>query len=238
MRADRTAPGFLSQVLGIASVDVSATAKARAFNMGSAKYVAPIAVRRSHPLISGPGCPCFEQMTAVELETGNPSLGAFKILNIDGSFGGTGSATLTDWLLNGYDGYMSLGWDYSNPGAKFNPSDFGDAIIARRGSELLFPIYDETRAQGAGYEYRVVGWIGFHVQAFIAQGAGGAVDGYFTRVVWGRSHQRVRRALLRRDCGEARRLGPPQLTRRARARDRSSRARPLVRVRAGVRERR
>ena len=184
VRADRTAPGFLSQVLGIASVDVSATAKARAFNMGSAKYVAPIAVRRSHPLISGPGCPCFEQMTAVELETGNPSLGAFKILNIDGSFGGTGSATLTDWLLNGYDGYMSLGWYYSNPGAKFNPSDFGDAIIARRGSELLFPIYDETREQGAGFEYRVVGWIGFHVQAFIAQGAGGAVEGYFTRVVW------------------------------------------------------
>ena len=33
VRADRTAPGFLSKVLGIASVDVSATAKARAFNM-------------------------------------------------------------------------------------------------------------------------------------------------------------------------------------------------------------
>ena len=176
--------GLPLQVLGIASVDVSATAKARAFGISAAKYVAPIAVRRSHPLISGSGCPCFGQPTQISLEAGNPSLGAFKILNVDGSFGGTGSATLTDWLLNGYDGYMSLGWYFSNPGAKFNPSDFADAIIARRGSELLFPIYDETREQGAGYEYRVVGWIGFYVQAFIAQGAGGAVDGYFTRVVW------------------------------------------------------
>jgi Flp pilus assembly protein TadG len=184
VRADRTAPGFLSNVLGISSVDVSATAKARAYNIGAARYVAPIGVRRSHPLIGGAGCPCFGQMTTVELETGNPSLGAFKILNVDGSFGGTGSQTLADWLVNGYDGYMPLGWYYSNPGAKFNPTDFEDAILARQGSELLFPVYDETREQGAGFEYQVVGWIGFYVQAFVSRGNGGDIQGYFTRVVW------------------------------------------------------
>ncbi len=46
VRADRTAPGFLSKVLGIASVDVSATAKARAFNIGSAKYVGSLRRRQ------------------------------------------------------------------------------------------------------------------------------------------------------------------------------------------------
>ena len=49
VRADRTAPGFLSQVLGIASVDVSATAKARAFNMGSAKIRSALCRRQAAP---------------------------------------------------------------------------------------------------------------------------------------------------------------------------------------------
>ena len=126
VRADRTAPGFLSQVLGIASVDVSATAKARAFNMGSARYAAPFAVDRQHPLLSNGGCPCYNVPTELDLNKVGP--GAFRVVNIDGSFGGTGQAILADWILNGYDGYMGINWYFSDPGAKFNPGPIEDAL--------------------------------------------------------------------------------------------------------------
>jgi hypothetical protein len=154
--------------------------------MGSARYVAPLAVYKEHPMISGGGCPCFgdSYTTTIDLDTGRPSLGAFKVINLDGSYGGTGTQTLVEWMTKGYDGYMPLGWYYSDPGAKWNTQEFGDAVFSRRDSEVLFPIYDSVRAQGAGFEYRIIGWIGFRIKNYIAQGAGGAVTGYFTRVTW------------------------------------------------------
>lgn len=187
VRAERTAPGFLSQVLGIASVEVGADAKARAYNLGSARYAGPFAVWEGHPFIRGnAACPCLGEnfVTTIGLETGNPSLGAFKIINIDGSYGGTGQSELSDWILNGLNAYMGTGWYYSDPGAKFNPDQIGDALEQRIGSEILIPVYRSVREQGAGYEYNVVGWIGFRVLSYTRRGNGGALTGYFTSVVW------------------------------------------------------
>ena len=182
VRADRTAPGFLSKVLGIASVGVSATAKARAFNIASAKYAAPFAVDRLHPMLSGGGCPCYNQPTELDLKKVGP--GAFRVVNIDGSFGGTGQQILSDWILNGYNGYMGTNWYFSDPGAKFNPGPIEDALNARIGSELLFPVYDLTRANGSNFEYRVIGFVGFLLTGFNGQGNNAALQGSFTRVVW------------------------------------------------------
>ncbi len=186
IKAETVAPGFLSRVLGVSSVDISADAKARAYNLGSAQFVAPLAVPRWHPMLSGGGCPCFGDgyQTTIDLESSNPSLGAFRVINIDGSRGGIGQQTLVDWLENGYEGYMPLGWYYSNPGAKFNPQEFKETMLSRRGTELLFPVYDAVQEQGAGYEYRVIGWVGFYVKNFIARGSGGEVQGWFSRVTW------------------------------------------------------
>lgn len=181
-RAERTAPGFLSRVLGVASVNVGADAIARAFNLGSAKYAAPFAVDKAHPMLSGAGCPCFNQPTVLDLKTVGP--GAFRIVNIDGSRGGTGQQILGDWVLNGYGGYMGLGWYYSDPGAKFNPGPLEDALAARIGSELLFPVYDTVREQGAGFEYRIVGWVGYMLTGHNGQGNNAELEGYFTSVVW------------------------------------------------------
>jgi Flp pilus assembly protein TadG len=182
VRAERVAPGFLSNVLGIASVNVGADAKARAWNLGSAKYAAPFAVDKAHPMLSGSGCPCFNQPTTLDLETVGP--GAFRIVNIDGSYGGTGQTTLSDWILNGYNGYMGLGWSYSDPGAKFNPGPLEDALRARSGDELLFPVYDAVRAQGAGFEYNIVGWVGFRLSGFNGQGNNSELHGSFTSITW------------------------------------------------------
>ncbi|HEU0303343.1 MAG TPA: pilus assembly protein TadG-related protein [Gaiellaceae bacterium] len=187
VRAERTAPGFLSRVLGIASVNVGADAVARAYNLGSARYAGPFAVSETHPFIRGSAnCPCLGEnfVTTIGLDTGNPSLGAFKIINIDGSYGGVGQSQLSEWILKGLDGYMGIGWYYSDPGAKFNPDQIGEALAQRTGSEILIPVYRSVRAQGAGYEYEVVGWIGFHVLSYTRRGSGGALTGYFTSVVW------------------------------------------------------
>jgi Putative Flp pilus-assembly TadE/G-like len=180
--AQRVAPGFLSKVLGISSVNVKANAAARAWNLGSAKYAGPFAVDKAHPMLSGGGCPCFNQPTTLDLKKIGP--GAFRIVNIDGSHGGTGQQVLSDWINKGYNGYMGVGWYYSDPGAKFNPGPIEDAITARIGSEVLFPVYDAVRAQGAGFDYRVVGWVGFKISGFDGQGNNSVLFGEFTRVIW------------------------------------------------------
>ena len=182
VKARRTAPGFLSRVLGISSVDVNADAVARAYNIGEARYAAPFAVDKSHPLISGPGCPCFNQPTTLELGKIGP--GAFKVVNVDGSRGGIGQQTLAEWILRGYDGYMPLGWYYSDPGAKFNPGAVQDALSSRIGSELLFPVFDTVQEQGSNFEYRVVGWVGFLLTGFEARGNNAELYGEFRSIVW------------------------------------------------------
>jgi hypothetical protein len=182
VQLDRAAPGFFSRVFGVGSVDVGAHASARTDAMSEAMYAAPIGVDLAHPLLSGSGCPCFGQQTTLDLTKTGP--GAFRLLNLDGSKGGTGPGTLASWMLNGLNAWMPLGWYSSDPGAKFNASQMQSALNARIGSELLFPVYSATRGQGANFQYFVVGWVGFHLTGFDARGSSGQLYGWFTRVIW------------------------------------------------------
>ena len=182
VHAHQVASGFFSKLFGIDTVSVGATAKARAATPGKAFGVAPIGVDKSHPDLSGPGCPCWGHPTTLDLEKVGP--GAFRILNLDGSKGGTGPSTLGDWIDTGYNGYLGLGWYGSDPGAKFNSSQVDDALSGREGTELLFPVYDTVEGQGANFDYNVVGWAGFHLTSFDAQGSHGHLYGWFTHVVW------------------------------------------------------
>lgn len=182
VKVSRDAPTFFSKIFGIDSVNVGARASARTTGMGSARYVAPIAVDKKHPLLNCAPEPCFREETTLDLEKVGP--GAFRLMNLDGSRGGTGPPILADWMRNGYDDYMPLGWYYSDPGAKFNSSHFKGAMADVIGKEVLFPIYDETKGQGANFEYRVIGWVGFVVESFDGRGNKGTVTGYFTRVIW------------------------------------------------------
>ena len=178
----RDAPTFFSRLFGITDFEVTARASARASALESARWAAPIAVDERHQYLTGPGCPCFGQPTQIDMQLTGP--GAFRLVNIDGSHGGVGPPTLADWLRRGRDGFMPLGWYYSDPGAKFNPASVEEAVIARFGSELLLPVYRSSRAQGAGFEYQVVGWVGFHLTGAQMQGSSGRLSGRFTRMVW------------------------------------------------------
>jgi Flp pilus assembly protein TadG len=180
--ATRTAPGFFSRILGISSVKVRATATARANTMEEARWAAPIAVDEKHPLLQCKPLPCFNEDTTLDLKKTGP--GAFRLVNLDGSHGGIGPPTLADWIEHGFDGWMPLGWYYSDPGAKFNSSQVRDALDSRLGHELLFPVYRSTRGEGANFEYEVVGWVGFVITGYDIHGSNSLLSGYFTRVIW------------------------------------------------------
>lgn len=182
VKMTRQAPGVFSKLFGINSVDVHATAAARAGNPDKARWAAPIAVDILHPMLQCQPQPCFGQATTLDLQKVGP--GAFRLINLDGSHGGTGPATLADWIERGYDGYMPLNWYFSDPGAKFNSSHVKAAMNARIGDELLFPVYDTTRGGGANFEYHVIGWVGFLVTSFSAKGNNADVKGHFVRVIW------------------------------------------------------
>jgi hypothetical protein len=178
----RQAPGFFSKVFGLKSVTVGAHAAARVGTFNAAEYAAPIGVDEKHPMLSGNGCPCFNDPTTLDLEKVGP--GAFRILNIDGSKGGTGQDILGDWIVHGLDAYMPLDWYNSDSGAKFNASEVKAALTARIGTELLFPVYRRTTGGGSNFEYEVIGWVGFHLTGFKGSGNKGQLDGWFTRVIW------------------------------------------------------
>lgn len=182
VRIARPAPGFFARALGIDSVIVRGTAAARSSALGEARYAAPIAVDVRHPLLSCTPDPCFGEETTLDLEKVGP--GAFRLLNIDGSRGGTGQAILGAWIRSGYDGLMPLGDYFSDTGAKFNASDVKSAMNVVLGSELLFPLYDKVSGTGSNLTYNVVGWVGFIPTAFSGNGSRGRVTGSFTRVIW------------------------------------------------------
>jgi Putative Flp pilus-assembly TadE/G-like len=182
VHAHKSNTSYFSKIFGVGDQEIGARAKARSEAPGEAKYVAPIGVDRSHPLLSGSGCPCFHQSTTLDLEKVGP--GAFRLLNIDGSRGGTNNKTLADWMSHGYGDYMGLGWFWSDSGSKFNGSDMKDALATVRGHDLLFPVYDQTQAQGTNFQYRVVGWVAFRLTGYAGNGNHGTLDGYFTSITW------------------------------------------------------
>ena len=182
----KPANGVFTKLFGVNSVNVGSKATARTALISSAKYVAPIVVRNTHPKLLGTvGCPCFTPANVTTIPLGrNGAPGAFDLLNLDGSRGGTGPGILADWMLKGYDGYLDIGQYYSDPGAKWDSSQMHSALDQRIGTTLLFPVYDDLIGNGSNAQYHVIGWVGFHLLSYEARGSSGSITGYFTEVIW------------------------------------------------------
>jgi hypothetical protein len=184
----RPAPGVFTKLFGVNSVTVGAHATARASLMQQAQYIAPIGVNLKHPKLKGTvSCPCFGTGNPTTLplgKTGAP--GAFDLLNVDGSHGGTGPQTLADWILKGYSGYLPIGSYLSDTGGKWNDSLVQNALEQRMNTDpvLLFPVYDRLSGTGSNAIYHVVGWVAFHITGHEAHGSEGSITGWFTEVTW------------------------------------------------------
>ena len=185
VRARKTDAGVFGSVLGIASADISARAKARVGPPLKAKYVAPMVVFCDHPLIhncNGDSTPDFGSDTTMDYNPmGAP--GAFGMLNLDGGNGTPGSSDEANWILHGFNKYLGLGDYRSDPGAKFSSSNIQDALEARKGTVLLFPVFRQLDGQGQNAVYEIIGWIGFHLTSFEVHGNNATLDGYFTEFI-------------------------------------------------------
>jgi hypothetical protein len=179
VHVQRTEPGFFAKIFSIDSVNIGSKATARTGTVGSAQYAAPFGIDHRQPELQCLPDPCTNP-TSLDLQKVGP--GAFRLLNIDSSYGGTGTQILGDWVLHGYDGLMDVDqWYYSDSGSKFNSTNVDDALSIRLGDELLFPVYDKVRAQGSGFQYHVIGWAGFVVTGFSGNGNSGQIEGHFTK---------------------------------------------------------
>jgi Flp pilus assembly protein TadG len=180
--ATATAPGFFARIYGAAfnKVNLSAEAEAQIRTALTMKHVAQFVFSKDHKFISGPGCPCFDQETTAPLE--NDRLpGNFGIISLEDGVNPT-PGELASWIQDGYGGYLELGTYDGGPGAEFNSSQVRDAMTARFGTELLFPVYDPDTSSGSGSnaEYNVIGWVAFHLTGFKPHGNKGSITGYFT----------------------------------------------------------
>jgi hypothetical protein len=197
--------GFFGKVFGVSLVTVHAHATAILGVPSEAQYVAPIVVNILHDDITGKACgqqnadgssnPCFGRETTLTLGK-NGAPGAFDLLNLEcggtadpnapcaNNNGTTGASTMASWITDGYTKLLPLGGYYSDPGAKYNGNEIDQALAARSGTELLFPVYDKLNLGGSNATYHIVAWIGFHLETGQLQGNSGTLTGYFTRIIW------------------------------------------------------
>ena len=183
VQTTRDVPSNFLKVIGIDSATAKASATARAETLGTAWGSAPFAVINTQPELAGPGCPCFGVSTVLDLNKIGP--GGFKIINIDGSRGGSGQKILADWILNGCDcSTPTPDWYYNDSGAKFNSSEVKAAMDAMTTHNLLFPVYDAVQGGGTNLQYHVIGFVGFNLTGYDFQGSGGHIDGSFVHVDW------------------------------------------------------
>ena len=185
----KPASGVFTKLFGVDSVNVGSKATARTALVSQAKYVAPIAVKNTHPMLIGcKGGPCYGSAYETKIpvaQTGAP--GAFALVNLLNEQNGTsGASVLAQWILRGFDGYLPIGGYFSDPGVKFNSNQIQDALAARLTANpvLLFPVYDTLTGSGSNAEYHVIGWAAFHVDSFDKSGNNGSVTGYFVNVIW------------------------------------------------------
>jgi Putative Flp pilus-assembly TadE/G-like len=192
VKLKQQAPGFFSQVFGIGSVNVGASAAARSDNISQALGVAPITVFWKHPMLqcNPPPCTGPTEIDLGDIHTpgsGNAA-GAFGLIDLDPNGNGTeGASTLGDWITQGFDHYMQIGNYNSVPSAMFNSSNVVSAMQVSIGKELLFPVYKVVTGPGQNAMYQIIGWVGFYVTGFNGSGdstgATGTVYGHFTRYI-------------------------------------------------------
>ena len=185
VHAERPAPGFFAKLFGFNSVTIRAQAAAKTHALGRAKFAAPVAIDERHPMLQC-GRSCWNSSNPTTLDFFKVGPGAFRLINIDDSHGGTGSQTLGDWINNGLDAFMDKDhWYYSDPGMKPSSANVQKALDDRDETELLFPVYRSVRAQGAGFEYYVVGFAVFHLTGYSIHGSSDSrLYGYFVDMVW------------------------------------------------------
>jgi hypothetical protein len=85
-------------------------------------------------------------------------------------------------MLHGYQDYLPTGKYYSAPSANFNNSQFKAAMdwLVQNKIEVLFPVYRTLTGPGQNAQYDIIGWVGFVITSYTANGSNGTITGHFT----------------------------------------------------------
>ena len=184
---EREAPGFFARLFDIDKVKVRARASARAWNVQSARWVAPIVVDEKHPKLQCDPNPCSG---SVELKyqhlkaNGTPDgSGSFGFINLRRQSDNPGTSELGEWIRNGFNEYMKLDDYQARTGNPFSSSHIRDSLQAKIGEEILFPVYRKLKGTGSGAKYEIIGWVGFHLTGFNLQGNNERLYGWFTQFI-------------------------------------------------------
>lgn len=188
VEAIRPTPGFFAKVFGMDTVDVGAGATARALYLARPQFVAPIAVDEDHPGLGCDPAPCGHDVEIPLAHLHSPgsgtAAGSFGLVDLAGGSGSVGASTLAEWLLDGWDGFLDIGWYDAVPSSKFSSVQVREALDARTGETLMFPVWRSIAGSGSNARFEVVGWVGFRLAGYTIHGSSGALHGRFTRVVW------------------------------------------------------
>ena len=142
--------GFFAGALGVASVSMQASAVAALFQGVSTMWsgLAPLAIWEGD--VAGPG----EIMTIYDDNQVAP--GVWGLLNLNG--GSHGAPELEDWILNGYDGEITIDpdtgylWIGGSPGLR---ASLDDEFESRIGETMIICVYDDVIDQGSNAQFRV-----------------------------------------------------------------------------------
>jgi Flp pilus assembly protein TadG len=185
----KSSPAFFAKIFGIDHADTREQATARSGVPGAARFVAPIVVPATNPMLqcSPPPCAGLTQISLLDLHKpgGGNAAGSFALLNLEQNGSGTADAgTLAEWMADGYPDEMPIGTYFGAASTNYNSSAFQDALTARVGTEVLFPVYQAPILNGGSNgEFNIVGWVGFHINSQTAGGSSGTLVGYFTRFI-------------------------------------------------------
>lgn len=178
-----TASTYFLKVFGRSSVNVSATAVARAEAVTSVYGAMPFTVSKTQPQLAGSGCPCFGQQTTLQL--GKSGSGGFAILDIDGSQGNVQNGTLADWIVNGCTCNTTAPvWIYINPGNSYSSGAVQSAMNSVIGKTMLFPVYDTIQGTGSNAQYHIIAFSAFQISSFNFSGNNGTITGQFVKATW------------------------------------------------------
>ena len=165
VRVSESAPGRFAKLLGVSSVTIHAHARAFIGVPGQMKNVAPVAVKASAACTT---LSCFGTRMTLNFNEGSLSSSKFGLVSLSCqgntatqcSSSSTGSSDLTNWIANGYPGYLNVGkWYAAVSGQKIGPVRDTLSQMGTAGTTLLFPVYDV--ANNTAYAFHVIGWAAF-----------------------------------------------------------------------------
>lgn len=170
--ASRTAPGTLAKIYGSVFNNVNVTARAMAAVTvpSEMKNVAPIAVKST---IACQVSSCYGQTKTVSFNESAVSSSTIGLIDLTCHStastacpwnAGIGANELRDWILDGFGPSLPSGqWYGVKTGQTIGP--IKQALNARIGVPLFFPVFDTVANSGPVYYFHIIGWSAFVIDS-------------------------------------------------------------------------